>query len=42
VSDTHARRLRWWLKARVDKIIGDEPSADTKDEPAEAERVSPS
>ena len=42
VSDTHARRLRWWLKARVDEIIGDEPSADTKDEPAEAERVSPS
>ncbi len=42
VSDTHARRLRWWLNARVDAIIGNEPSAGTKDEPADAERVSPS
>ena len=42
VSDTHARRLRWWLNARVDAIIGNEPPADTKDEPADAERVSPS
>src|ERR1700736_1849840 len=38
----HARRLRWWLNARVDAIIGNEPSAGTKDEPADAERVSPS
>ena len=42
VSDTHARRLRWWLNARVDAIIGNEPSAGTKDESADAERVSPS
>jgi membrane protein len=42
VSDTHARRLRWWLNARVDAIIGNEPSAGTKDEPADAEQVSPS
>jgi membrane protein len=42
VSDTHARRLRWWLNARVDAIIGNEPSAGTKDEPTDAERVSPS
>jgi membrane protein len=41
----HARRLRWWLKARAEEaeeIASDEPSADVKDEPAESERVSPS
>jgi membrane protein len=42
VSDTHARRFKWWPKARVDEIVGDEPSTDPKDESAEAERVSPS
>jgi membrane protein len=41
-SDTHARRFKWWLKARVDQITGDDPSAAAKEEPAEAEQVSPS
>src|ERR1700757_5309986 len=36
------RRLRWWPKSRTEEIIGDEPSADTKDESAKAEQVSPS
>src|SRR6185312_3620356 len=39
---THARRLRWWLKARAEEIAGDdEPSAATEDEPAATEPVSP-
>ncbi len=40
--DTHARRFRWWLKARAEQMVSDQPSATTKNEPAEAERVSPS
>ena len=41
--ETHTRRLRWWLQARAEEIISDdEPSADTKGEAAESERVSPS
>src|ERR1700758_30869 len=36
----HARRFRSWLKARAEENVSHQPSADRKDEPARAERVS--
>src|ERR1700756_3885708 len=45
---THARRLRWWVKAKAAEIIGDKPDNTDKDQdsdewqPAEAPQVSPS
>jgi membrane protein len=41
--ETHARRFRWWLKARAEEIISDDESpAETEDQPVAAEQVSPS
>jgi membrane protein len=38
----HARRFRWWLKARAEEIVGDESVAENEEEPTAAEPVSPS
>jgi membrane protein len=35
----HARRLRWWLRARANNVVGTEPTAE---QPTPAEHVSPS
>ncbi|HZQ32738.1 MAG TPA: YihY/virulence factor BrkB family protein [Mycobacterium sp.] len=40
--DTHAHRVRWWLKSRAEEITNDEPSTSRPDERAEADQVSPS
>ncbi len=38
----HARRFRWWLKARAEEIVSAESVAEKEEEPTPAEPVSPS
>jgi membrane protein len=38
----HGRRLRWWLRARAEQLVNNQPAGESTDAPAESERVSPS